>query len=102
MNIQIFNLSNSDKLKNIDKNLSIPSVLYYQSSDTNKHLNDIITNFRCNKNNCCIDKNIYNSLIENVKPNKKEHNNYNKQMTKRRNKKYNSTRKTSKKVISTK
>ena len=99
MNINIFNLIESSKLKNIDKNLSVPSALYYKGQNQNsKNLNNIVTNFTCNKNECCIDRYLYTTLLNNIKPNKEE----NKKMTRRRNKKNRSTRKSSKKVISSK
>lgn len=97
MNIQIFNLVDSSKLKNIDKNLSIPSPLYYENGKNSKNLNTIVTNFSCNKNDNCIDKNIFSCLVDNIKPTKQENKNYSKQITRRRNRKQNSTRKTSKK-----
>lgn len=99
MNIQVFNLIDKNKLKNLDKNLSIPSILHYQTTNTNNKLNNILSNFTCNKHNCCIDKNLYNTLVDNIKPDKEDNKKYYKQNTKRRNKKYKSTRKTSKKLL---
>tara|TARA_B100000902_G_scaffold389513_1_gene436792 strand:- start:6147 stop:6455 length:309 start_codon:yes stop_codon:yes gene_type:complete len=102
MNIQIFNLIESNKIQKLDKNLSIPSVLHYQSHHNTKNLNNIISNFTCNKKDYCIDKNLYTCLLNNIKPNKEENKSYTKQMTKRKNKKHKSTRKTSKKLVETK
>ena len=96
MNIQIINFTESNKLKDLDKNLSIPLPLFYKQDKNKNGSENNITNFTCDKKNCCIDKTLYNNLINNIKLNKFEKNKFSRKMTKRTNKNYKSTRKTSK------
>ena len=110
MNIQIYNLSSANKIKDIGKNLSIPSVLYYTSacnnsnhtSNTNngtskKGLENIVHKFTCDSKTCCIDKDLYQKLVDNIQPSKKENRKYNKKLSRRRSKKYKSVQKSRKK-----
>ena len=107
MNIQIYNLSNANKIKDIGKNLSIPSVLYYTSSCNNtsntnngtskKGLENIINKFTCDNKSCCIDKDLYQKLVDNIQPSKKENRKYNRKLSKRRNIKYKNMQKSRKK-----
>lgn len=110
MNIQIYNLASVNKIKDVGKNLSIPSVLYYSSSPNNgnntncvnnttskKTLENIINKFTCDNKTCCIDKDLYQKLIDNVQPSKKENRKYNRKLSRRRSKKYRSVQKSKKK-----
>lgn len=104
MNIQIYNLSSANKIKDIGKNLSIPSVLYYTSACNNtnngtskKGLENIINKFTCDNKSCCIDKDLYQKLVDNIQPSKKENRKYNRKLSRRRSKKYRSVQKTKKK-----
>lgn len=96
MNLQIINLTDSNKLKDLGKNLSIPSVFYYKSKKENKSVSDLVNNFTCNKDTCCIDLNVYKNLLDNIKANKTEMKQYNKKLTRRKSKKYKSMRKSKK------
>ena len=104
MNIQIYNLSNANKIKDIGKNLSIPSVLYYSSTCNNgnnttskKGLENIVHKFTCDSKTCCIDKDLYQKLVDNIQPSKKENRKYNRKLSKRRNIKYKNLQKSRKK-----
>ena len=113
MNIQIYNLSSANKIKDIGKNLSIPSVLYYSSSSNNgnndnngnnsnnttskKSLENIVHKFTCDSKTCCIDKDLYQKLVDNIQPSKKENRKYNRKLSRRRSKKYRSVQKSKKK-----
>ena len=107
MNIQIYNLSSANKIKDIGKNLSIPSVLYYSSSCNNgnndnnttsrKGLENIVHKFTCDSKTCCIDKDLYQKLVDNIQPSKKENRKYNRKLSRRRSKKYRSVQKSRKK-----
>lgn len=112
MNIQIYNLSNDNKIKDIGKNLSIPSVLYYSSNGNNnngnntncinntiskKSLENIVHKFTCDSKTCCIDKDLYQKLVDNIQPSKKENIKYNRKLSRRRSKKYKSVQKSRKK-----
>ena len=99
MNIQIINLTESNKLKDKFKNLSIPSSLYYNNNTNTINtttLNTVLNNFKCIQDECCIDEKLYNNLIYNLKPNKCENIKVNKKLTRRKSKKYKIYNKTSK------
>lgn len=88
MNIQIINISKTDKFADKLKHLSIPSSLYYNID--NSVIDNLLNEFICNKHECCIDVNTYKNLINNLKPNNKDLKIYNvKKLTRNNTKKLN-------------
>ena len=87
INIQISNLADNKKMKGIG-NLSIPSALYY-SKDNNKcdntldTVNNIVNDFSCRKHECCVDKEIYHHLVDNIRISKQHTLKYNKRKSRR-------------------
>lgn len=96
MNLPIINLLDNSKLKHLGKNLSMPAVFYYMPIRDNKSVSDLIHNFNCDKDSCCIDKNVYNNLLDNIKAKNSDIKQHNKNATRRKSKKYISIKKTKK------
>ena len=88
MNIQIINISKTDKFPDKLKHLSIPSSLYYYQD--NRNMTNLLDKLICKKNDCCIDAYAYKNLINNLKPNNKDLKIYNvKKLTRNNTKKLN-------------
>ena len=90
INIQISNLADNKKMKDIG-NLSIPSALYYRKDnnncdntlDTVNSLNNIVNDFSCRKHECCVDKDIYYLMVDNIRITKPHTVKYNKRKSRR-------------------
>ncbi len=96
MNIQIINLCNDSKLKDLSKNLSLPSAFYYKNRENNR-LENILDNFTCKDNKCSIDKGVYEILLKNIKPSDNETKTHSKKLTRKKSKKYKNMQKSRKK-----
>lgn len=96
MNIQIINLSNDSKLKELSKNLCLPSAFYYKNKEKNL-LENILDNFTCKNNKCSIDKGVYEILLKNIKPSDNDTKNHNKKLSRKRSRKYKNVQKSRKK-----
>ena len=101
MNKLLKNLSLHDGIRGLGKNLSIPRALFYNGprEDNISHFQSpekTLRKFTCKNNEDCIDRGIYDKLVNNVIPDKIENVKREKKLT--RSKSSKSMRKSRKKV----